>query len=192
MALTRIQATLARLFTDAPFRASFFADPIAVGGSLGLEPSEASALAELSADAVEQFAASIRRKRLDDVRKVLPLTANALGEAFDRHVLGTIVGTVRPGRHRDDARALVDHLCRLSRSNELAPPWAADLARYEATFVDARQRSVCVLVRRFHFPVARLAAAIVCGASIGNIEPRRTISVWLIVPGRRGISHRIS
>jgi hypothetical protein len=191
MALTRIQPTLARLFTDAPFRASFFADPIAVGGSLGLEPSEASALAELSADAVEQFAASIRRKRLDDVRKVLPLTARALGDAFDRHVLATIVGAVRPGRHRDDARALVDHLCRLSRSNELAPPWTADLARYEATFVDALRRSACLLVRRFRFPVARLAAAIHCGAPIGNIEPRKTISVWLRIPGRRGIMHRI-
>ena len=120
MALTRIQPTLARLFTDAPFRASFFADPIAIGGSFGLEPSEASALSELAADTVEQFAASIRRKRLDDVRKVLPLIALARGDAFDRHVPATIVGAARPERHRDDARALVDHLCRLSRFNELA------------------------------------------------------------------------
>jgi hypothetical protein len=191
MALTRIQATLARLFTDAPFRASFFADPIAAGGSLGLEPSQASALAELSANAVEQFVASIGRKRLDDVRKVLPLTARALGDAFDRHALATIVGAARPGRHRDDARALVDHLCRLSRSDKLEPPWAADLARYEATFVDALHRSACLWVRRFRFPVARLATAIHCGASIGNIEPRMTIGVWLRVPGRRGISLRI-
>jgi len=191
MALTQIQVTLASLFTDAPFRASFFADPIAVGGSLGLEPSEASELAELSANAVEQFVASIRRKRLDEVRKVLPLTAHALGDAFDHLVLATIAGAVRPGRHRDDARALVQHLCRLSRSNELAPPWAADLARYEATFVDALHRSACLLVRRFHFPVARLAAAIRCGAPISNIEPRITISVWARVPGRRGTSLRI-
>jgi hypothetical protein len=190
-ALADVQAILARLFTDASFRASFFADPFAVGRSLGLEPTEASALAELSRNAVEQFAATIRRKRADDVRKALPLTARALGGAFDRHVLAAIVGAVRPGRHRDDARALLDHLGRLSRSNELEPPWTADLARYEATFADVLHRSACLLVRRFRFPVARLAAAIHCGAPIGNIEPRMTIGVWLRVPGWRGITHRV-
>jgi hypothetical protein len=190
-ALADVQAILARLFTDAAFRASFFADPFAVGRSLGLEPTEASALAELSRNAVEQFAATIRRKRADDLRKALPLTARALGGAFDRHVLAAIVGAVRPGRHRDDARALLDHLGRLSRSNELEPPWTADLARYEATFEDVLHRSACLLVRRFRFPVARLAAAIHCAAPIGNIEPRMTIGVWLRVPGRRGSIHRI-
>jgi len=190
MALTQIQVTLASLFTDAPFRASFFADPIAVGGSLGLEPSEASELAELSANAVEQFVASIRRKRLDDVRKVLPLIALARGDAFDRHAPATIVGAAHPERHRDDARALVDHLCRLSRFNELAPPRAADLAMRRPLWTRCT-RSACLLVRRFHFPVARLAAAIRCGAPISNIEPRITISVWARVPGRLGTSLRI-
>jgi hypothetical protein len=35
------------------------------------------------------------------------------------------------------------------------------------------------------------AAAIHFGAPIDNIEPRMTISAWLRVPGRRGISYRI-
>jgi hypothetical protein len=38
---------------------------------------EVSTLAELSRTAVEQFAGIIRRKRADDVRKALPLTARA-------------------------------------------------------------------------------------------------------------------
>ena len=87
MALADVQAILARLFTDAAFRASFFCDPVTLGRALGLEAAETSALAALSRDEVEQFAAIIRRKRADDVRKVLPLTARALGGAFDRHVL---------------------------------------------------------------------------------------------------------
>jgi hypothetical protein len=191
MALAHVQAILARLFTDTAFRASFFHDPVTVGRALGLEAAEANALTELSRNEVEQFAAIIRRKRADDARKVLPLTARALGGAFDRHVLATIVGAVRPGRHRDDARALVDLLGRLARSNELEPPWTADLARYEATFGEALHRSACLLVRRFRFPVARLAAAIHRGAPTGGIKPRMTIGIWLRVPGRRGIFHRI-
>ncbi len=191
MALADVQAILARLFTDTAFRASFFWDPVTVGRALGLEAGEANALAELSRDEVEQFAAIIRRKRADDVRKVLPLTACALGGAFDRHVLATIVGAVRPGRHRDDARALVDRLSRLARSNELEPPWTADLARYEVTFGEALHRSACLLVRRFRFPVARLAAATRHGAPTGDIKPRMTIAIWLRVPGTQGIFHRI-
>jgi len=191
MALADVQTILARLFTDASFRASFFADPLSVGRSFGLEPSEASSLAELSRTTVEQFAATIRRKRVDDMRKVLPLTARALGVAFDRHALTAIVGAVRPGRHRDDARVLLDHLSQLSQSNELEPPWPADLARYEATFGEALHCSACLLVRRFRYPVARLAAAIQSGAPIGNVAPRMMIGFWLKVPGRRGITHRI-
>jgi len=191
MALADVQAILARLFTDGAFRASFFHDPVTVGGALGLEANEASTLAELSRDEVEQFAAVIRRKRADDLRKVLPLTARALGDGFDRHFVATSVDAVRPGRHRDDARAMVDGLSRLARSKALEPPWAADLARYEMTFGEAMHRSACLLVRRFRFPVARLAAAIHCGAPTGDVKPRMTIGTWLRVPGRRGIFHRI-
>jgi len=191
MALADVQAILARLFTEDAFRASFFHDPVTVGCVLGLEVAEASALADLSRDEVEQFAAIIRHKRADDVRKVLPMTARALDGAFDRHVLATIVGAVHRERHRDDARVLVDGLRRLARSNELEPPWAADLARYEVTFGEAMHRSACLLVRRFRFPVARLAAAIRCGAPTGDVKPRMTIGTWLRVPGRRGLFHRI-
>src|SRR5215471_17587304 len=114
-----------------------------------LGPDEASTLAQLSQASVEQFAATIKRKRVDDMRKVLPLTARALGGAFERHALTAIVGAVSPPR--EDARALLDHIVQLSRSKKLEPPWTADLARYEATFGDALRRSACVSVRRFRF-----------------------------------------
>jgi hypothetical protein len=119
------------------------------------------------------------------------LTARALGRVFDRHVLAAIADAVRPGRDRDDALAVVEHLGRLARSNELEAPWTADLARYEVTFGDALHRPAGLLVRRFRFPVARLAAAIHGGAPTGDIKPRTTIGIWLRVPGRQGFFHRI-
>jgi hypothetical protein len=191
MALAAVQAILARLFTDAAFRASFFRDPVTVARVLGLKAAEASALAELARDEVEEFAAIIRHKRADEVRKVLPLTARALGDAFDRHVLAAIAGAARPARHRDDARALADCLSGLARSNQLDLPWTADLARYEVTFGEALRRRACLLVRRFRFPVARLAAAIHWGAPTGDTKARMTVGIWLRVPGRRGIFHWI-
>jgi hypothetical protein len=191
MALAAVQAILARLFTDAPFRSAFFDDPIAVGRSCGLDPAEARSLAEVSRKEVEEFAATLRRKRVADVRQVLPLTARALGDAFADYVRPAIAGPARAGRHRDDARAVAGHLRRLARSRELAPPWVADLVRYEAAFSEAQRRPACMLVRCFRFPVAALAAAILVGAPTVGIEPRMTVGLWLRWPGRRGAFHRV-
>jgi hypothetical protein len=189
MALAGVQTVLARLFTDAPFRASFFENPIAIGRSSGLDPAEAQVLAALSRDEVEQFAATLRRKRADDICAILPLTARALGAAFGDHVQPAIAGAPRARRHRDDARALVNHLACMARSQQLELPWAADLARYEVAFKEVPYRRACLLVRRFHFPIAALAAAIVSGAPIADVKPRATVGIWLRWPGRRGFFH---
>jgi hypothetical protein len=191
MALADVQAMLARLFTDAPFRASFFDDPVAVGRANGLDPAEAHTLAALSRDEVDGFAGTLRRKRADDVRKVLPLTARALGGAFRDHILPATAGAPRPGRHRDDARALVERLRRVARPHELEPPWVADLARYEMTFGDALHLRAGFLVRRFRYPVARLAAAVLRGEATADVRLRTTVGVWVRWPGRRGVFHRM-
>jgi hypothetical protein len=190
MALADIQAVLARLFTNAPFRDAFFADPAAVGRSCGLDPAEARTLMDLSRGEVDGFAATLTRKRIGDVSKVLPLTARVLGAAFGGHVRPALAGAARPGRHYDDARAVTDRLGRLARDGALEPPWAADLARYEAAFSDAARRRMCVLVRRFRFPVARLAMAIMRGAPVADATPCMTIGVWVRWPGWRGVFHR--
>jgi hypothetical protein len=192
MALADVQAILARLFTEAPFRAAFFADPAAVGRSCGLDAAEARTLAELSREEVNRFAGTLRGKRIADVRKMLPLTARALGNAFADHVRPAVAGAARPGRHRDDARAVADHLRRMAQLHKLIPPWAADLARYEAAFAEAQRRRGGVLVRRFRFPVAALATAVLCGAPTADIKPRMTVGIWLRWPGGREVFHRVS
>jgi hypothetical protein len=191
MALADVQAVLARLFTDPEFRASFLADPVAVGRANGLDPAEAQRLAALSRKEVDGFAETIRRKRADDVRKVLPLTARALDDKFREHLVVVTAGPPRSGRHRDDARALVDHLGRVARSTRLKPPWADDLARYELTFGEALHHRAGIMVRRFRYPVAQLAAAILRGAPTADVRPRMTVGVWVRWPGRRGVFHRM-
>ncbi len=190
MALADVQAVVARLFTEAPFRASFFDNPVAVGRASGLDPAEAQALSELSRSEVDGFAATLRRKRVADVRSVLPLTARALGAAFGDLARPAVASAAGPGRHRDDARAVVERLRGLARCYRLEPPWAADLAGYEATFGVAQRRQACLLVRRFRFPVAALAVAILGGAPITDVEPCMTVAIWVRWPGRHGVFHR--
>jgi hypothetical protein len=191
MALADVQAILAHLFTEAPFRDTFFADPVAVSRSCGLDAAEAQTLAELSRQEVDGFAGTLQGKRIADVRKMLPLTARALGNAFADHVRPAVAGATRPGRHRDDARAVADHLRRMAQSHKLMPPWAADLARYEAAFAEAQRRRGCLLVRRFRFPVAALVATILRGAPTADIKPRITVAIWLRGPDGRRVFHRV-
>lgn len=189
MALADVQTVLARLFTDAVFRAAFFDGDPRAGGCCRLGATEADALARLSRTEVEAFAATLIRKRTADVRTVLPLTARALGPAFGRAVAPVLAGAARPGRHRDDAGAVAAHLAREARAGTMAAPWAADLARWEAAFGDAQRRRVCLLMRRFRYPVADLATAILSGAAVVT-TPRMTVSVWIRWPGRDGPFHR--
>jgi hypothetical protein len=187
MGLADVQAALARLFTDADLRNHFFNDPIATGRTLGLEEVEAASLASLARVDVDRFAATLRRKRVDDARKFLPVTAQALGPSFAPLLLASISDSLPSARHRDDARALVAHLTR----PEVNPPWAGDLARYELAFHEAHALKFGLIVHRFRFPVGRLLAATHLGTSIDDIRPRATLGFWLRVPWRRGVVHRL-
>ncbi len=82
MGLAEVQGALARLYIDPALRDRFFADPAAVGAELGLGADEARGLAGVSRRQVEQFADSLRRKRRDQVRRVIPIAARALGDRF--------------------------------------------------------------------------------------------------------------
>jgi enoyl-CoA hydratase/carnithine racemase len=185
MGLADVQAALARLFTDADLRDRFFNDPIATGRTLGLAEAEANGLASLVRVDVDRFAATLRRKRVDDARKFLPLTAQALGHSFAPLLLASISDSIPPARHRDDARAFVAHLSR----PEVNPPWAGDLARFELAFQEALALKFGLIVRRFRFPVGRLLEAAHLGRSLDDIRPRATLGFWLRVPGRRGVIH---
>ena len=188
MGLAQVQAALARLFTDAGLRARFFADPIEVGRGLGLDQSETSDLASLSTGHVADFAATLRRKRVDDLRKLLPLTALALGDSFAGRASDAIQGPNPPRRSLDDAQSLVDHLARLPSPD---PPWAPDLASYERSFRLAERMRLGIRVRLFRFPVGRLAVAIHRGDPIPPASTRFRLGVWARLPGRRGVIHRL-
>src|ERR1700677_928574 len=82
MALGEVQTALARLLTDTAARAMFARDLLSAGRSLGLDEADARSVAALPPHALDRYGASLKSKRALDARKLLPLTALALGDDF--------------------------------------------------------------------------------------------------------------
>lgn len=176
MGLRETQALLARLFTDAGLRRAFFEDPQAAARGLGLSGDDARTLAALDRREVEDFARCLLGKRALDAGKVLPLTARALGEDFDRLLFEAIEGPPSRERHRGDAAALA----RLLAARKLNPAWTGDLARFEMAFVTAARPGV--FLRRFDWPINDVARQLLAGAHV-DVAPRRRFGIWFRAPG---------
>jgi hypothetical protein len=174
MGLAEIQTVMARLSIDRELRDRFFGDPTAVGSELGLGAQEALGLARTPKRQLEQFAESLRRKRRDQVRRIIPIAAGALGREFavffDRYI-----DEAPPRGSKAELEDAVDFVAALQRrSDELDPSWAADLARYELAWRQAARAGGVPIVRMFRFPVARLAA----GLERKPVARRATVACW--------------
>jgi hypothetical protein len=185
MGLAEVQEVLARLSIDPALRDRFFADPNAVGAELGLAPQETLGLARIPRRQVEQFADSLRRKRRDQVRRIIPIAARTLGREFtvlfDRYV------DASPPRGSkadfDDAAGFVAAIRRSADQLELE--WAVDLARYELAWRQAARAARFPIVRIFRFPVARPATE----QRPGPVPARTTLACWWRPTARGTIRH---
>ena len=189
MGLAEVQGVLARLYVDPALRDRFFADPASVGVELGLGAEESRDLAGVSRQQVEQFAGSLRRKRRDQVRRVIPIAARALGDRFAG--LFERYAAESPPRGSkadlDDAIGFVDALA--SGTDADRPPWAADLARYELAWRQAVRAGCRPVVRTFRFPVAALAAGRRTDLLAEPALPRPTLAIWWRPSPRGRIRH---
>jgi hypothetical protein len=186
MGLAEVQRVLARLSIDPVLRDQFFNDPAAVGVELGLDVEEARRLARIPRRQIEQFAESLRRKRRDQVRRVVPIAARALGREyaafFERYA------NESPPRGSkadlDDAAGFVAAICRWA--DQVEPKWAVDLAQYELAWRQAARAGRVPIVRKFRFAVASLAT----GREPEPVAPRATLACWWR-PTRRGAVRHI-
>ena len=179
MGLAETQALLARLYTDAPLRARFLADPAAVGASCGVTAREAADLAVCAGPQIERFARSLIHKRRREVEKLLPGSLRALGPGrfsalFDRHAAAYVPSGV--ARHRSEALAFAASI----RPGDPEGAFARDMLRYEAARLVASDPARRWVSCRCRHPVADLIGA---GASP---RPRATLYFWFR-PLRRGV-----
>jgi len=179
MTLAALQTALAKILTDETLRGDFLAERATTVRRLDMSVEDAAALIEIDTFGLRNFADCLRRKRILDVRKVLPLTCQVLGDEFDRLLRTVIEGPPRAGRHRADAAALVCCLCSSSAQVPIQATWIADLARYEMAFVTAGTTGTCCILRCFRFPVAAIAGAVLSGRTPGRVAPRTSIGLWL-------------
>jgi hypothetical protein len=179
MDLTRQQELLARLATDTPFRRHFLASPSAVADALGLEPEGRAWLTALNREEVERYAASLLRKRQVEVAGLLPLTVQALGPRFGplfvRHAeRGPPRG---PDRVRADALAFVAFL-RTCRRDTSLHPIEADVACYEAAWLETGRPGRRLVVRWFRCPVRRVLDYLARGREFRDVPRRPCLVVW--------------
>lgn len=192
MGLAETQRALARLYTDAEWRARFFRDPAGVGAELGLRPEEAEQLAQVSARKADYFAASLVNKRLGEVTKLLPLTARVLGQEFRKLFRAFAAGYVPRGvgKHTEDAIAFAGFMRRGARLAGVGPEWLPDLLAYEREWLKASRPRMHLGVRLFRCAVERLARSVARDPSAPDFDPRPTLALWLRLTPRGKLHHR--
>jgi hypothetical protein len=144
MSVAEMQACLARLYVDGAFRRLFALEPETVLGEYRLSAEEAQALRELDSPALERFARSLKSKRRRRFVATYPLlfglASPAVERYYDRYYQlyparrgGSFVTELLEfGRFMEDCLATDDE----------APPFASDLARYERLRFAARRATV--------------------------------------------------
>jgi hypothetical protein len=187
MGLAELQEALARLSIDPVFRDRFFTDPTTTGGTLGLSGSESQSLAQISKRQIEQFAESLARKRRDQVRRAIPITARILGDRFAELFARYVIDSAPRGSAADldDAVEFVAAISR--RPDGIEPPWSVDLARYELAWRQAARAGRVLRARRFRFAVARLAT----GQEPDPVLPRTTLAFWWRLSRRAPVGHLV-
>lgn len=178
MSLLQFQNALARLYTDAGLRHRFVEDAEATGRELGLSEEETRQLAVLAADQVEFFARALVSKRGRVVSKLLPRTARALGDRFER-LFARYASEPMPGGHREDACGFAGWLF---NRRELSPDWVADLARLEAGWLKMWRPGFGLLLLGFRYHADLVARAVAKGESPA---PARgpMLGIWVRLPG---------
>jgi hypothetical protein len=139
MELAASQKLQARLYTDSRLRKRFFADPVTVGAGFGLSSDAAHELAQLSQESVREFTRVIRRKRLDQVSRLFPLSTELLGREYGDAFKEYLLKEPPPSDQLawKDALRFAAFFQIYIVKHPLAVSWGRELLRYEAAKVRA-------------------------------------------------------
>jgi hypothetical protein len=118
----------------------------------------------------------LRRKRRDQVRRLILLEARALGDRFGR-LFERYIAEAAPRGSKADLDDAAGFDAALGRwPDDDRPPWVVDLARYELAWRQAMRAGRRPIVRAFRFPVGRLVPG--RDADAAAIAARPTLAVW--------------
>lgn len=179
MSLKTIQEVLARIYTDSKLRDNFLTNPDVVGISLGLNCQEIQKLSQLSSQQVNLFAISLKRKRLAEIRKLLPLTNKVLGKEFDRLFFKFSESYLPTGnqKHLLDSIAFSDFLERYLSAETIQPVWSLDVLRYEKIRLKMFQGKKLIICARFNYRLEYLIDFL-NSESQSMLHPHPNINIW--------------
>ncbi|MDJ0648174.1 MAG: hypothetical protein QNJ60_05650 [Xenococcaceae cyanobacterium MO_188.B19] len=158
MSLLTVQQVLARIYTDSKLRDDFLTNPDVVGISLGLNCQEIAQLSKLSRQQVNLFASSLKRKRLGEIHKLLPLTHKLLGKKFDS-LFSKYSETYLPTgskKHLLDAVAFSNFLQEYLTIDDPHPTWLLDILRYEKVRLQMFREKRLFICDRFDYNLESL------------------------------------
>lgn len=152
---------------------------------MGLDAEEAEQLVAARA-AIARFARSLQIKRLGEAGRFLPATRGYLGSRYGPLFLEYAAAAPPPTGSRkpqEDALRFARFLA--ARPEALPEPWLADLARFEAAWLEVASPQCRLLVRVFRWPVQRLAGA---EASV-TVRSERCVGLWIRWGTQRRLVH---
>ena len=192
MGLAKLQGVLAQLYTDDRLRERFYADPQTTCQALGLTADQARQLSQISSDQIKFFTQSLKRKRLNEVRKLLPLTCRVLGKRFGALFLRYADTYVPCGlrKHLEDAITFA----RFTQQNaqaERIEPWTLDLLRYETAWLEAMNPTSRWILRWFRYPVGKLVRSVAEKEKISLLKQQPTVALWFRIQQRDRLRHII-
>lgn len=188
MGLAQFQQVLAQLYTNSDLRERFFANPQKVAEELGLSVDEQQQISQLSAQQVNLFASSLKRKRWGEVRELIPLSTRVLGKncskLFWRYAETYLPQGIK--KHWEDALAKLNEViafCTFLEVEGIQPTWVLDLIRYEKAWLQAAAPH-----NRFQVCWFRYAIKSLVRMAQGNETPvlvaQPTITFWFrLSPG---------
>lgn len=178
MSLLDVQNFTARLYTDENLRREFLIAPVEIGKVNNLSEKEIAELTEILPAELNFFADSLRRKRLREVEKLLPLTRKALADDFEKH-FREFANQFTPEsikKHLEDAIQFAEFL------REREKDWKRDAAKFEAAKLEFYAHGKSLVFRIFDYDVKEISRRI--AEPPPNFQKRKTFALWLRI-GKR-------
>lgn len=172
MSLLDQQNFLARLFTDEKFRHDFRADPEKSGKANGLDAADILFIKAISEKDLNFFADSLFHKRLNEVEKLLPLSADAFGKKKFRAAFKEFSNVFLPSfvkKHLEDA---IEYTKYLLGKGEIQG-WQKDVVVYEQAKLLFHGAG-----KRFVFRIMRHSLFTATGKLRENPPKRLTLLIW--------------
>jgi len=189
MGLKEQQAALAKLYTSESSRDHLASSGSTRDSSLKLNQAEQAKLNSILQDEVKSFATSLIRKRLGQVKNMLPGTCALLGETlwdlFQCFAANQSTSGVK--RHLIDARNFTRYLDQKNRSEIFNVKAHKAVLKYEQTWLNSELSIRCLKVSSFMHDISNYAQRLAKRETTATYSGKPRVCIWFRISGRQQV-----